>query len=225
MGWRTLLVAMAVIGLVLGAVACGDDDQDEATPTIGAEGRIAPASGTEPSPPSLSTPTPSSGRRTGIPEVDAVVAAVESAEPDRVFDLFRFTPIPCEPPTSDTGYILCLPEEPEGTLVDSLPVSLCKDTRFRRETVDAYLRVELEGPTLYAVYRAPPGLAQGPAQYVAVFSKPPPGARRGLAVAIDQGQIVTIFFAKHTPNACAQTAAELVESLGLDDAVLPPVEP
>ena len=225
MSWRTLLVAVAVIGLALGGVACGDDGQDEVTPATGAEGRITPTSATEPSPPSLSTLTPARGRRTGIPEVDAVVDAVESAEPDRVFDLFRFTPIPCEPPTSDTAAVHCLPEEPEGTLVDLLPVSLCKDTRFRRETVDEYLRVELEGPTLYAVYRAPPGLAQGPAQYVAVFSKPPPGARRGLAVAIDQGQIVTIFFAKHTPNACAQTAAELVESLGLDNAVLAPIEP
>ena len=223
MSWQTLLVAVAVIGLALGAVACGDDDQDEVTPTIGAEGRITPTGVAQLLPTSADTRTPARGRRTGIPEVDAVVDAVESAESDRVFDLFRFTPIPCEPPTSDTGYILCLPEEPEGTLVDSLPVSLCKDTRFRRDTVDEYLRVELEGPTLYAVYRAPPGLAQGPAQYVAVFSKPPPGARRGLAVAIDQGQIVTIFFAKHTPNACAQTAAELVESLGLEEVI--PAEP
>ena len=221
MSWRTLLVAVAVIGLALGGVACGDDDQDEVTPTIGAEGRIAPTSVTEPSPTSLNTPTPARGRGTGIPEVDAVVDAVESAEPDRVFDLFRFTPIPCEPPTSDAVH-LCKPEEPEGTLVDLLPVSLCKDTRFRRETVDAYLRVELEDPTLHAVYRAPPGLEQ-PAQYVAVFSKPPPERRQGLAVAIDQGQIVTIFFAKHTPGACAQTAADLVEALGLEEVI--PAEP
>ena len=169
-------------------------------------------------PPPTPRPTP---RLTGIAEIDAIVDAVESGERDRVLAFLRFTQFPCEPSTSDSARIFCRPDEREGTLVDVIPLSVCGELLVRRDNFGPYLAVDLVDPLLYGVYRAPPGF-EPPAEYVAVFSKPRPERRQGLAVAVDQGQIVKVFFALISPGACALTAAALVDGLGLEDAILPP---
>ena len=224
MSWRTLLMAVAVIGLALGGVACGDDDQDKVTPTIGAEGRIAPTSGTEPSPPSLSTPTPSSGRRTGIPEVDAVVAAVESDDSDHVGSLLRYMPVPCEPPGS-AGLAICRTGQEEGTPVDLFPLEGCERSLVGREEIsDSDLTGSGFGASiLHEVYTAPAGF-EPPARYLAVFSTASVSGR-GLAMAINQGQIVKIFFAVIWPGGrgCARKLADMVDALGLEEVI--PAEP
>ena len=224
MSWQTLLVAVAVIGLALGGVTCGDDGQDEVTPTTGAEGQITPTSGTEPSPPSLSTPTPFSGRRTGIPEVDAVVAAVESDEPDRVRSLLRYMTFPCEPPGAD-GPAICRTGQKEGTPVDLFPTEGCESGLTSREEID---RSRLTGrgmgaSILYEVYRAPAGF-EPPAEYIAVFSTASV-SWPGLAMAIDQGQVVKIFFAVIFPGGlgCAAKLADMVDALGVEEVI--PAEP
>ena len=220
MSWRTLLVAVAVIGIALGGVACGDDDQDEVTPTIGAEGQITPTSGTEPSPPVLSTPTPFSGRRTGIPEVDAVVAAVESDDSDRVRSLLRYMPFPCEPPGS-AGLAICRTGQEEGTPIDLFPIAGCELGMSSREDVDG-MRLTGRGMSasiLHEVYRAPPGF-EPPAEYIAVFSTAS-GSGQGLAMVINQGQIVKIFFAVIVPHStfCTMTPAGIVDALGLEEVI------
>ena len=223
MSWRTLLLVVAVIGLALGGVACDDDGQDEVTPTTGAEGRIAPASGTEPSPPPLSTSTPSSGRRTGIPGVDAVVAAVESDDADRVRSLLRYMTFPCEPPGS-AGLAICRTGQEEGTPVDLFPISGCEPGLSGREEVDG-MRLTGRGvgaSFLHEVYRAPAGF-EPPAEYIAVFSTASVSGK-GLAMAINQGQIVKIFFAVIVqPSSCAMTVAGMVDGLGLEEVI--PAEP
>ena len=160
-------------------------------------------------------------RRTGIAEVDAILDAVESGEPDRVRALVRFTPVPCEPPTSVRGVVVCEPDQEEGSPVDVIPVSLCEESAMGRDDLDFYLRTYMVDPSLYGVYRAPPAF-EPPAQYVAVFSKAPHAWTEVLAIAIDEGEIVKILFAMPTPSGCAQTPAAVVRSLGLEDAVLPP---
>lgn len=169
MSRRTLVVVAAVISLALGGVACGDDDQAYVTPTIEAGGEVAPTGEDEPSPPALSTP--SSGRRTGIPEVDAVVAAVEAEESDRVLSLLRYMTFPCELPGS-AGLAICRAGQEEGTPVDLFPFSGCEPGLASREDLDSTHLLTGIGPgasILHEVYRAPAGL-EPPAEYIAVFS-------------------------------------------------------
>ena len=224
MSWRTLLVAVAVIGLALGGVACGDDGQDEATPTIGVEGRITPTSVAQPSPTSADTLTPARGRRTGIPEVDAVVDAVESDDADRVRSLLRYMTFPCEPPGAD-GPAICRTGQKEGTPVDLFPSEGCESGLTSREEID---RSRLTGrgmgaSILYEVYRAPAGF-EPPAEYIAVFSTASV-SWPGLAMAIDQGQVVKIFFAVIFPGGlgCAAKLADMVDALGVEEVI--PAEP
>lgn len=217
MEWRRSLVpVLFTLGLAFGAVACGEgDDQSRVTATEGAQL----------SPTSVGTRTPPSGSRTDIPEVDAILDAIESGEPDRIGSLLRFTPSPCVSPASTGGLVVCRPDQAVGTPVDILPVSVCEETFMTRQVIDPYLETLAE-VFLHGVYKAPPGI-EPPAQYVAVFSKSPQERWPGLAVAIDQGQIVKFFFAMPIPdsNFCAQTSEEIVEGLGLKEIVLPPVEP
>ena len=223
--WQTLLPAVAALGLALASVACGDDDQDGATPTIGADGQIAPTNGTEPSPTPISTPTPFSGRRTGLPEVDAVVAAIESDDADRVRSLLRYMTFPCEPPGS-AGLAICRPGQEEGSAVDLFPLEGCEPGSLSsREEVEA-ARLTGRGMSasiLHEVYGAPPGF-EPPAEYIAVFSTAS-GSGQGLAMAIDQGQIVKIFFAAIVPESpfCTATPAGIVDALGLEEVI--PAEP
>ena len=160
-------------------------------------------------------------RRTGIDDIDAILDAVESGEPDRVLPFLRYTQIPCQPPETGPHPFACGPEQAPGSPVDVIPVSLCEESAMGRNDLDFYLRTYMVDPSLYGVYRAPPAF-EPPAQYVAVFSKAPHAWTEVLAIAIDEGEIVKIFFALVSPSGCAQTPATVVRGLGLEDAVLPP---
>ena len=174
-------------------------------------------------------------RRTDIPEVDAVLDAVESGDADRVSALLRFTPTLCG--QSNPPYFHCGPDAEEPSLVDVMPISDCKDYYLGRDGLDEALRLALVDPALYGVYKTPLGIARQPlgidipAEYIAVYSRQwvrPDGKvldrRQVFAVAIDRGEIVHVFFAMPLPpNICASTPAQIVEGLGLEDAILPPV--
>ncbi len=176
-------------------------------------------------------------RRTDIPEVDAVLAAVESGDADQVSALLRFTSTPCVPSTSARFGPVCGTDQEEGSLVDVVPISDCKESFSGRDGLGAALRVALVDPALDGVYKMPPGIAPQPlgfdlpAEYIAVFSRQqvrPDGRvlsrRQVFAVTIDQGEIVQVVFAMPLPpNICASTPAQIVEGLGLEDAILPPV--
>ena len=175
-------------------------------------------------------------RRTDIPEVDAVLDAVESGDADRVSALLRFTSTPCVPSTSARFGPVCGPDQEGGALVDVVPISDCKEGFSGRDGLDAALRFALVDPALSGVYRTPPGWEQRPygvyppAEYIAVFSRQVvrrdgrvTDRRQVFAVAIDQGEIVKVFFATpFPPSTCASTPAEIVAALGLEDAILPP---
>lgn len=174
-------------------------------------------------------------RRTDIPEVDAVLDAVESGDADRVSALLRFTPKLCG--QSNPPYFYCGPDAEEPSLVDVVPISDCKYYYLGRDGLDESLRRALVDPALDGVYKMPPGIAPQPlgfdlpAEYIAVFSRQVVrldgrvmNRRQVFAVTIDRGEIVQVIFAMPVqPNICASTPAEIVEALGLEDAILPPV--
>ena len=202
-----LVTAFAGLGLMAFLLVRADDEE---RPRLVADSTALPIATVEETP-----------RRTGIAEIDAILDAVESGEPDRILALVRLTPIPCEPPTSVRGLVICDPDQEEGSPVDVIPVSLCEESAQGRDDLDFYLRTYMVDPALYGVYRAPPAFEPS-AQYVAVFSKAPHAWTEVLAFAIDDGEIVKIFFALVSPSGCAQTPATVVRGLGLENAILPP---
>ena len=215
MGRAIPFVALvAACTLLLGLAACGDgDDPAEVTPTAVAER----------SPTSAASLIP---RRTGIPEVDTVLDAVEAGDVERISALLRFTAMPCG---SAGGLVVCDPGEGEGASRDMLALAACEEALLSRDEVESsWLPGWSVNPTVYGVYTAPPSSGQPldpPAEYIAVFAAPE--STRGLfATAIDQGRIVKLFYGLPIPpNICAATPEVLVEGLGLEEAILPPLAP
>lgn len=71
--------------------------------------------------------------RTGNPDLDAVIAAVESGDPRQLQDLIRFTDIPCTKAEGLGGPPKCEAGEAEGTPHTVLPI-LGSEGHFMRET-------------------------------------------------------------------------------------------
>lgn len=219
--WRALLGTTFVALFALGFVACSDgDDKNQVTPTIAEQPSATPVNTITP----VSTDTPPLGRHTDIPEVDAVLDAVESGDSDRVLALVHFASIPCVPSDSNIRGPVCGPDQESGSLVIVVPVSICEEGLFGRDELSGYLNAELIGPVVYAVYEPPLDL-EPEAQYVAVFSTEPQIERmEGLAIAIDNGQIVKIYFAFPSSSGCALSPPAIVRGLGLVNEVLPPLQ-
>ena len=59
--------------------------------------------------------------RTGIADIDAVLAAVESGDPQQLRDLIRFTTVACTKADGLGGPPKCQSDEAEGMLVEVLP--------------------------------------------------------------------------------------------------------
>jgi len=203
MGRTRLLLAVAAVALLLGLAACGDgDDPAEATPTTFVE------------------------RRTDIPEVNAVLDAVEAGDIEHIKSLLRYTPMPCG---STNAFVVCDPGEAEGTLQDVLAIAACKEGLMTRERIARSFLPEPISRTVYGVYPAPASsgeLWDPPADYIAVFSSTDPG-RELFATAIEQGAIVKLLYGvnlNQPPYTCAGVPVELVRALSLEDPILPPLE-
>ena len=89
--------------------------------------------------------------RTGIPEVDEVLAAVESGDPQMLRDLFRFTTIACMTVNALGGPPSCREGEAEGTLVEVLPSLGSEGSFLRKDEIDNWPGLDISA--LYAVYR------------------------------------------------------------------------
>ena len=88
-------------------------------------------------------------RRTDIPEVDAVLDAVESGDADLVSALLRFTQKLCG--QSNPPYYYCGPEAEEPSLVDVVPISACKYYYLGRARLDGAVREAVLETTLCSV--------------------------------------------------------------------------
>lgn len=89
--------------------------------------------------------------RTGIPDVDAVIAAVESGDPQQVRDLFQFTSVACTNADGLGGPPKCREGEAEGTLVDVLPFLGSEGSFLHKENVSNFPGVNAVG--VYAAYK------------------------------------------------------------------------
>jgi hypothetical protein len=89
--------------------------------------------------------------RTGDTDVDAVLAAVESGDPQQLRDLFRFTTVACTTAEGLGGPPKCQDGEAEGTPVEVLPFLGSEGHFLRAADVSNFPGVDVTG--LYAVYK------------------------------------------------------------------------
>jgi hypothetical protein len=89
--------------------------------------------------------------RTGIADVDAVLAAVESGDPQQLRDLIRFTTVGCTKAEGLGGPPKCQDGEAEGTPVEVLPFLGSEGHFLRAADVSNFPGVNVTG--LYAVYK------------------------------------------------------------------------
>lgn len=89
--------------------------------------------------------------RTGIADIDVVLDAVESNDPQQVRDLLRFINVPCSMADGLGGPPKCRENEPEGTLVEVFPFLGGEGSYLHKENFDLWTGIAVT--RLYAVYR------------------------------------------------------------------------
>jgi Tol biopolymer transport system component len=185
--WRS--VEMRLLGVVLGAAlaaltatSCGG----------GGEEAIAPKA----------SPVPTV---TGVAEVDAVIRVVVSGDVEALRQLIQYTQVHCKADPEMAGTSpRCRPDEPDGTLVDVLPIDYRgSGPVVRADQIDWTLDTLMEPKNeVYAVYGAwtttfPPvggtWRDRPPDEYVVVFSQDLAGGGVfGQSVVVAEGRVVRI---------------------------------
>lgn len=89
--------------------------------------------------------------RTGIEEIDIVVAAVESSDPQNLRDLFDYSTLACMTVYALGGPPPCREGEAEGTLVEVLPTLGPEGSYLYKDEIGNWPGLEVKG--LYAVYQ------------------------------------------------------------------------
>lgn len=146
---KLYLICLLLFSLVLSACASPAPEPAD-TPT--AETQTVIPTLTEPAPPQPSEPGyhPLSTRM-DIEDVDAVLAAVESGDPQQLRDLIRFTTVGCTKAEGLGGPPKCQDGEAEGTPVEVLPFLGSEGHFLRKADVSNFPGVNVTG--LYAVYK------------------------------------------------------------------------
>lgn len=89
--------------------------------------------------------------RTGIPEIDKVLEAVENSDPQKLRDAIHYSTLACKTVNALGGPPPCHEGEAEGTLVDALPILGSEGGHLRKEEIKDSFILDVTG--LYAVYR------------------------------------------------------------------------
>ena len=105
---------------------------------------------TEPQP-TLAEKYHSLDTRTGITEIDDVLAAVESNDPQKLRELFSYSTIACRTVHALGGPPPCREGEAEGTLVEVLPILGAEGGHLRKDEISNWTALDVT--RLYAVYR------------------------------------------------------------------------
>ena len=89
--------------------------------------------------------------RTGIEEIDIILAAVEKGDPQPVRDLFRYNRVPCMTVNALGGPPPCREGEVEGTSVEVLPFLGSEGFYLWKDEIGSWPGLDVDG--LYAVYQ------------------------------------------------------------------------
>jgi hypothetical protein len=114
------------------------------------------ATSTEEVPTVAPQPTPaekyhSLDARTGIEEIDIVLAAVENGDLQPLRDLFRYNRVACMTVNALGGPPPCREGEAEGTIVEVLPFLASEGSYFHKDEINNWPGLEVDG--IYAVYQ------------------------------------------------------------------------
>ncbi len=168
----------------------------------------------------------SGANHTGISEVDAVIAAAQSRNPQELTTLLRYRSVACAAAPIGLGpFPQCLADEPNGTPVHVFPVGYCEGVYVRPENISQLVlsHLPLADSKLYAVYRLSPsdgfgGVFYG-GQYAVILSRPLATATQGVgawALVVGQGGVAGVAFG------CGESPQQLVQVNQLVDVLLPP---
>lgn len=158
--------------------------------------------------------------KTGIEDIDNVLAAVASGDRAQLESLIQYTTAPCTTLEGLGGPPKCLEGEAEGTLVEALP-SIGSEGSFVRSTeIDTWTGVDAEA--LFAVYRvSEEGVEEEyypRGAYAIVFLSSENGV--GVTLRISDGRIVRVDYPFY---ASLQELKNIVEQDALEVILMPDV--
>jgi hypothetical protein len=163
-----------------------------------------------------------SGDRTGIAALDAVITTVETGDPASFNSHIQFTRVPCTVDTGAGQRPRCGANEDNGTMVDGLTEAAsgrCASptTMERRDQVDGLL-TGLTQYRLYAIVRQTDPAQSDQQAFLAIFAKSvsdPSAPVTGVTLAINDGAVTEI--TRH----CGMLP-ELISGVASTMFVLPP---
>jgi hypothetical protein len=195
--WALLLVSFVL------AAACFDDDDSGTEPT--APIAIAPATSTGAPTAEPRTPPPpdgeSSDRTTGVPELDAVIEAVESHDSAALRELIEFQTFTCTTALGEGGPPKCRDNEANGTEVAVFEAYGCSVQWNHEDTIDAQLDAATAiTASRYAAFFPPDDYLLGSDGVVLLFEGPDPrvspsGFNQGMAVRVEGGRVTALWLA------------------------------
>lgn len=141
MGTKSLAVCV-VLTILLSACASPTTPAVDVAPVPSQAGSTVPAEDAGFYP--LST-------RTGIVEVDIVLVAIESGDPQQMRDLLRFISVPCTQAEGLGGPPKCRDGEEEMSTVDVFPFLGSEGYYLYRENLEQWTGIDVKW--IYAVYR------------------------------------------------------------------------
>ena len=203
--WTAVACGCALVLLI--AAACSSSGSKHLTsPTVVIGATATPEPSVTPRSPQV---------RTGIPEVDTFIDALQ-VEPPRarrqaIQALISYQPFDCLAVAQQgSGQPQCRVGEQQGQPVQAFPYNSCVPEARRPDEIDAVV-IQLAGATLYGVYKAPAN--QPNADYVGIVYHMVSGKQEAVEVDLQGGHIVAYTFS------CTTTPAEFVQSLGLGSPV------
>ena len=91
--------------------------------------------------------------KTGNEDIDTILSAVASGEPQELIDLFGYTTAPCKTINALGGPPACREGEAEGTMVEVLPSLGPEGSYLYKDEINNFPGLHVIG--VYAVYRVP----------------------------------------------------------------------
>jgi hypothetical protein len=130
--------------------------------------------------------------RTGIPDIDNVLAAVAGGDPQELRSLIQYTSAPCTWREGLGGPPKCREGEAEGTMLEVLPFLGSEGSFIRRNEIADWPGIDASA--LYAVFEVANDAAREeyylPGKYVALFLQK--GSQDGVALHIMDGRVVRV---------------------------------
>ena len=160
MNKRTVGQILVVALLVTSGVACSPPKGNAPTPTMAPIASATPVPPSPPVPTAALTPTSAPGApwhpadtRTGIEDIDRIIAVILGGDRVAKEALIGFTTTPCTTAQGMGGPPKCLSWERDGAPVEVFPVLGQEGEFVRRDGIARRLDFAVRG--LYAVYRVP----------------------------------------------------------------------